>query len=525
METRPDNSNQGPKRRGKSCLLWILWLGIVLIAFVAGDYMVEDIWGIYSWSKAKKELQAAGISTNPKDYIPAPVPDSQNLAALPLFRYELDPKGEIEFPNFNQAFSPLLDHEAYSREEASRSGMLPYLGSLSRGEKPDMTVVRNRLAELCRAVTPPIEGVESARTSELLGLLYPALPKIRAAARAYPLCQFKVTYGDPEEISRTASLSTNLISFAKALQFEGRLAIYDDNPDLALKDFETTEKVAASMAGQPLLISGLVCQSITTIELEPIQEGLYEHVWNDEQLAKIDDNLGKSEFLSNAQYWLRGDFAVGTIPLMETIRKDRSYQFRLARKFAEQSGSPLDRSTEWRLGTYYYLWSDGTFDSYLAAAARSVIAATTRMLDPASHRVNREEIKTKEPNPGDNQYIYTPGSSDDPMVRAVREFAYAQAHVDETRIACRLERYRVLHGRYPDSLDTLVQTYGSTLPHDVMSGTDYHYKITGKDRYMIYSVGWNLTDDGGNGGQFGPLDKSPDWVWTNYPDREKPVRK
>ena len=55
------------------------------------------------------------------------------------------------------------------------------------------------------------------------------------------------------------------------------------------------------------------------------------------------------------------------------------------------------------------------------------------------------------------------------------------------------------------------------LPHDVITGQPLNYRRTDDNQYLLYSVGWNQTDDGGVPG----LTKSGeaidqmtgDWVW------------
>ena len=42
---------------------------------------------------------------------------------------------------------------------------------------------------------------------------------------------------------------------------------------------------------------------------------------------------------------------------------------------------------------------------------------------------------------------------------AVRKFAYGQASVDLARVAIALERYRLAHGEYPESLDALAPQF------------------------------------------------------------------
>ena len=84
-----------------------------------------------------------------------------------------------------------------------------------------------------------------------------------------------------------------------------------------------------------------------------------------------------------------------------------------------------------------------------------------------------------------------------PLANAMPNFAQAQVWVDEARIACALERYRLAHGVYPESLDALAPACIDEFPHDIMNGQPYHYQLRPDGTYLLYSVGWNQTDDGG----------------------------
>jgi hypothetical protein len=93
-----------------------------------------------------------------------------------------------------------------------------------------------------------------------------------------------------------------------------------------------------------------------------------------------------------------------------------------------------------------------------------------------------------------------------------------QVWVDEARIASALERYRLAHNAYPDSLDALVPACIDEVPHDIMNGQPYHYRLRPDGTYLLYSVGWNQTDDGGKVvyKKDAPAQvdyKEGDWVW------------
>jgi hypothetical protein len=89
--------------------------------------------------------------------------------------------------------------------------------------------------------------------------------------------------------------------------------------------------------------------------------------------------------------------------------------------------------------------------------------------------------------------------------------------VDLARVACALERYRLAHGEYPKSLGTLAPQFIEKPPHDIINGQPLKYRRTEGGLFVLYSVGWNETDDGGQVAltrKDGPVDAAQgDWVW------------
>jgi len=101
-----------------------------------------------------------------------------------------------------------------------------------------------------------------------------------------------------------------------------------------------------------------------------------------------------------------------------------------------------------------------------------------------------------------------------------RRFALGQSGADLARAACGLERYRLAHGRYPNSLDDVAPLLSGGVPHDVIDGSPLHYRPTDDGLFVLYSVGWNEKDDGGTVAlaKGGVVDQDRgDWVWK-YPD-------
>ena len=105
------------------------------------------------------------------------------------------------------------------------------------------------------------------------------------------------------------------------------------------------------------------------------------------------------------------------------------------------------------------------------------------------------------------------------LARFAEKCARAQAFADLARVACALERYRLANGQFPETLEALAPKFIEKLPHDVINGQPLKYRRTDDGQFVLYSVGWNETDDGGKVGltKYGNPDwHKGDWVWR-YP--------
>jgi hypothetical protein len=70
------------------------------------------------------------------------------------------------------------------------------------------------------------------------------------------------------------------------------------------------------------------------------------------------------------------------------------------------------------------------------------------------------------------------------------------AHLRATHTALAVERYRLAEGRLPQSLNNLVPAYISEIPDDPFNGSPLNYRLLHAG-YVVYSVGDDLTDEGG----------------------------
>jgi hypothetical protein len=84
--------------------------------------------------------------------------------------------------------------------------------------------------------------------------------------------------------------------------------------------------------------------------------------------------------------------------------------------------------------------------------------------------------------------------------------------------AIALKRYQLRHAAYPRELAALTPDFVAEIPRDPMDGKPLHYRLNSDGTYVLYSVGDDGKDDGGDVSPATPSKTATwlqgrDWVW------------
>ena len=96
------------------------------------------------------------------------------------------------------------------------------------------------------------------------------------------------------------------------------------------------------------------------------------------------------------------------------------------------------------------------------------------------------------------------------VVPSLAKKSQADTQLQATRIIFALRAYQLTHGNLPSDLKALVPEFLDAVPVDDFDGQPLRYS---PDRNIVYSVGQNLKDDGGNDSRPGPSEPPPDLVY------------
>ncbi len=345
------------------------------------------------------------------------------------------------------------------------------------------------------------------------------LAQLRDAAQR-PVSRFPLHYEDG--INMRASHYTLLQSATVYLKLRALAELEVGRTDAAFEDMKLHFRLVAAIRSEPLAIAQLVRISMIDQALATIWQGMASHRWTDRQLADFQDELKKLDFLADYDLCMRFE----RLPAFETLQyMERSRDPIYFRNISGSSWGleePLRNGKAW---AKIYRWMpSGWFEqneaSYAALSLQrgSCRASPSESFVPIDDWRRRCDRLLSDPNDQAPYHflairLIAWGSTSSPS------FIHTEANVRLARTACALERERIARGSYPETLDSLAPRFIPAVPVDVINGGRLKYRRTDDQHFVLYSIGWNGKDDGGEVGltRGGNVDaREGDWVWK-YP--------
>ncbi len=487
-----------------------------LITLIALFYAVEGLRGMSVWRKTKADLEAKGERFDWKSLAPPAVPDAENFSMTPLLAPLLDfvpnphaKPGESSVKPRDQAAVDRLNNLKFTGHNP------PSPGVWRLGQAIDLAAWQAHYRALTNFPTPPVAGQPADDILRALAQFDPEMNELRTAARR-PHSQFHVRYED-----NFAALLPHLSVLKKfsqiaTLQANARLSL--GQTDDALDNLRLAFRLADSISAEPVLISGLVQIAILELALQPVWEGLARRQWSDAQLAALEKQLNSVDMLAAYARAIRGEQAFG-VNAIDFIRDNPRMAGALI-----GVGEPSPNTVAAVLAPSGWLEQNKAFIVNLHQEfSLPVIDQKKRLFRfDVYQRARAYEPKLKTAHP----YRVLVGMLFPAVLNVVERFAHSQSALDLARVACALERHRLKHGAFPETTAALVPEFLPKLPHDLMSGTALKYRRNADGKFILYSVGLNETDDGGDI-VLGPAKppradpKQGDWVWSYD---EKPAK-
>lgn len=491
--------NDKPKTKWRWRLLRWGLIGLAIVATLAAALITEENWrGKRAWENYKREWEAKGEKFDWQAFVPPSVPDGQNFFMAPIVTNLLTGKiamttwrADGSYPDFRH--SDYRAHRTMTDLKAWQTYYRTPTNAASANGFPIASQPQTPAADVLLALSKYDSTIE----------------ELRQAGQRPDSCIPLDYAGGYDAVSPLLYGLSKMKPCSQVLQLRAIAELADGQSTKAVDDIKLLLRLNDSIRNLPFLISHLVHNAIMNMALQPILEGLAGHKWSDEQLVTLGSELAKLDFLADYEFTVRGEraFAIASFENQRRVRK----------MIVPQED---DRFVTNKL----YLMPAAYFYQNELGVAQLYQHWVLPVVDPNTHLVSSETLHRAESAIQAEMKHHLLYKVQAMMLfrnldYAVVHFAVIQADVDLARVSCALERYRLAHGEYPETLDALTPRFIGKLPHDLINGQPLHYRRMEDGQFILYSVGWNETDDGGQVvlTKSGSVDREKgDWVWR-YP--------
>jgi hypothetical protein len=461
--------------------------------------------------------------------VPPAVPDEQNFAATPFLASTLE-KGHLgaaaDWPDdFSRADqwprrSPnLRDSPVGQRTGRLITDLVAWQKAFEQSQSLDAT-----RAEIPVSDAPDRTANAQAAIAVLKALEpYQAVLEELQAASSRPQSRFNVRYDLDNPWATLFPHLAVVKRTSQLLRLKTSAELAAGHSEQALRDLTLMLRLAECPASEPTLISQLMRVACLNLAVQPLWEGLAERRWSVEQLQALQARLQQFDFVADLKRVLEAERAWGNLTIA-LARDKRSPAFIFDPKAkAEAWRTEADRAfascpRDWfdaEQRNYNEFFDERLLTGFDVEARRfrpGVAEANARFVQAA---VNDTESLLNSHLVFAKELLVAPS-------KVHLKLANAQSTVDLAALACALERARLIGGRYPDTLASLAPRYLRYIPQDLISGQPLHYERTEDGGFLLYSIGWNESDDHGRPGFLtsgrGTEINQGDWVWR-YPAR------
>jgi hypothetical protein len=501
-------------------LKW-LGLGVVALVLLAVALVLFENWRAHrAWARFVAEAAAAGDDLSPESVIPPPVPDEENFAAIPLFKplFDYDVKKHEGF----------LDERVWRDPEGRKrledinpwpmEGTNSY-GDWRLGEFYNLALLRDDYRADTNFPSRPTPQSAGADVLHALSNYDAEWAQLRAAAHR-PHARFPHQYTAEELLDRDIQMLKVPRNFSRLAEFRAVAHLAEGNLTEAREDIIVGLRFCDALAIEPILLSHLVAQVIPEVLTPPIWEGLVRHQWTEADLIALEAALARTDLFKTGFNSIKGERNLSTFAMTDWMAERPGV---VAIPGDSEYAKDIEPPNPSKLGVW---WSRG-FVVHSKAISGKLFRDFLRCADFEHRRIDPKvviefetEVEALSRIAWRKPYHILGCLQMNAYSKSAMNIVSRTTTVDLTRVVIALERHRLRHGGFPESLEALDAAVlpAGGLPHDLVTGGPLRYRRTDNGRFDLYAVGWNGTDDGGvtawTDESKGIPDRTQgDWVW------------
>jgi hypothetical protein len=310
------------------------------------------------------------------------------------------------------------------------------------------------------------------------------------AARGAPVYPLDLAKGMLVELPHLAKLR----SCARLLRHDAIVKAMQGNKAEAVEDIIAGMKLGDALAPEPVLVSQLVRIAVYRIMYQVLQDCFDGADLSPEltrrlmmQIAQADNHGAFADALAGQGYTgLRAfsDIGRGSLTYRAVLAMGGgnagTWEFIGQRLFARLCSSPLGKPLR--------NLDEASYADIMSLIAR---AAELPYYKAAQQRYAVQEKFAILPRARAVTRMQTPY-----LAHTYHNQARHEAMLDLAQLGLLIEQYKAKNGSLPATIDDIASELGGSVPVDPFTGGPYRYRPSG-DTFLLYSVGRNLSDDGG----------------------------
>jgi hypothetical protein len=314
----------------------------------------------------------------------------------------------------------------------------------------------------------------------------------------------------------------HLIVFSRAariftVQMRAHLALGDSAA--AYADFQEGFQAYRALEKEPTLTCGLGRALTLTILFSQVGHGLRERTWAESELKKIEADLASIRVWEDYRLGMASERGscngmMDQLANASSVKRAQMIGVWGGVGPGNMNGSTALSTLMWtliqkRVFRDNQLRQNQHFDELLAR------------LDSADTRLDLDRAIPSGPeklaNAFDRYYYFFLRITGSIYSKVEQRYLALKTQLEETRLASALERFRIAHGAYPETLSELVPDFLPRLPQDPYADAPLIYRRVEGGTFLLYSVGRNRVDDGGKIDPQKPEKGQADAVWLYAP--------
>lgn len=454
MRSRPPSPRRSARRSG--------WFAAFVVAAGLASAAALVIYGVMrggfgadahaEWREWSAAAQAAGEPLFVADVMPAPAPAEENFFAADVFAglAEGEPKHEL----VRRALAPV-----------GGMGVGELLAGATKHGGASLEAIGARMQEagLVRRQTEFLLAGDRVRAGmRALGLEF--APLVVAADR--PAAWFPV---DAEAVFPPRPHLAAVEALGNWLAIRAIAALSVGDGDSAAVDLLLIGRLADALTAEPFAASQAARRRLLGLFAGCVRVGIQWDAWTGEQLARFGGAFARERPIEDLARAVRGERA--------------QFNTAVERALAGKLRQPPEGLRAW-----------------LGPDAAALDARTLRRRQVAINRAAQTFLDALARPGGLEPAALAPGE-DAALPAAARERLAAWAaeartaaqigtYLAQAEVACALERYRLVHGAYPERLDALVPEVLEALPEDPVSRGPLDYARPRPEAFSLGGAGW-----------------------------------